>query len=57
MRHSKGLFIDINEGFTQLMGYTRADVMGKTSLSLNVWKNPEDRQRLIGGLVADGFPA
>jgi sensor histidine kinase regulating citrate/malate metabolism len=29
------MFIDINEGFTSLTEYTREDVIGKTSLSLN----------------------
>jgi len=54
-RAADGLFIDINEGFTKLTGYTREDVTGKTSLSLNLWKNPEDRQRLIDGLSESGF--
>ena len=53
-RVSDGKFIDINEGFTELTGYTREDVMGKSSLDINIWKHPEDRQRLIEGLMKKG---
>ncbi len=49
-RLSDGLFIEINEGFTSLTGYTVEDVSGKTSLELNVWANPADRTRLVQGL-------
>jgi len=54
-RASDGLYMDINEGFTNTIGYTREDVIGKTSLSLNIWKNPEDRKRLIDGLSKTGY--
>ncbi len=54
-RLEDGLYLDINEGFTQIMGYERNDVIGKTSLSLNIWKNPEDRKKMIEGLGAKGF--
>lgn len=54
-RAADGLFIDINEGFTKLTGYTREDVAGDTSLSLNIWKDPADRQRLVDSLNKSGF--
>ena len=53
-RASDGLYLDINEGFTQIMGYDRADVVGKTSLELDIWSDPQDRARLVAGLAADG---
>ncbi len=53
-RLKDGTYIDINDGFTDLMGYTRQDVIGKTSLSLNIWKDPEDRNRLVEGLIKTG---
>ncbi|MBN1177883.1 MAG: PAS domain S-box protein [Anaerolineae bacterium] len=49
-----GLYVDINEGFTALTGYTRADVIGRTSLEINIWANPEDRARLVAGLREHG---
>jgi PAS domain S-box-containing protein len=49
-RLEDGVYLDINEGFTKIMGYAPQDVLGKSSLELNIWANPEDRQRLIAGL-------
>jgi len=54
-RLSDGMYIDINQGFTGLTGYTREDVTGKTSADINIWKNPEDRKRLVEGLLKTGF--
>lgn len=42
-----GSYIDINEGFTELTGYTREDLLEKPSLHINIWKNPQDRKRLV----------
>ncbi|MFO8048437.1 MAG: PAS domain S-box protein, partial [Desulfosudaceae bacterium] len=54
-RLEDGLYIDINQGFTRLTGYTREDVIGKTSLDINIWHDPADRQELIRGLRQNGF--
>ena len=54
-RVEDGHYIDINEGFTKITGYSRADVIGKSSLELNIWKHPEDRQRLLEGLRRSGY--
>jgi PAS domain S-box-containing protein len=53
-RLSDGMYLDINEGFTKISGYTREEVLGSTSISLNTWKNPEDRKRLVDGLKKTG---
>ena len=54
-RLEDGMYVDINEGFTRLTGFTREDVIGKTSLSLDIWNDPEDRQKLVDGLREKGF--
>lgn len=54
-RAADGLYIDINEGFTKVLGYSREDVIGKTSVSLNIWHNQEDREKLIKGLKEKGY--
>ena len=54
-RLEDGVYIDINDGFTTLMGYTRQDVLGKSSLALNIWANPQDRQTLVEGLKRHGI--
>ncbi|MBF0390587.1 MAG: PAS domain S-box protein, partial [Desulfamplus sp.] len=54
-RLEDGCYIDINAGFTKIMGYTREDAIGKTSLELSIWKNPEDRSRLVDCLKKNGY--
>ncbi|MBN2715244.1 MAG: PAS domain S-box protein [Deltaproteobacteria bacterium] len=54
-RAADGVYIDINDGFTELTGYTRADVIGKSSLEINIWNNVEDRNRLVAGLRTQGY--
>ena len=53
-RVEDGRYHDINEGFTALMGYTREDVLGKSSVELGIWHNPEDRRLLLHELKAHG---
>jgi PAS domain S-box-containing protein len=54
-RVSDGRYLDINEGFTEIMGYTREDVIGKSSLELNIWYDPKDRERLVTALKCARF--
>jgi diguanylate cyclase (GGDEF)-like protein/PAS domain S-box-containing protein len=54
-RLTDGYLVDINEGFTALIGYSRAEVIGKSTLDVNFWKNPEDRQKLVLVLSEKGF--
>lgn len=55
-RLSDGVYIDINEGFTRITGYTREDVIGRSSLpgDLGIWVRAEDRQRLVASLREKG---
>ncbi|MHB8054062.1 MAG: PAS domain S-box protein [Candidatus Aminicenantales bacterium] len=54
-RLSDGMYISINKGFTQTMGYADEDVAGRTSAELNIWAEPDDRRRLVEGLRAKGY--
>ena len=38
-----GYYIDVNESFLSVSGYTRKEVIGLTSLELNIWETPEKR--------------
>ena len=49
-----GTYVDINYGFTSMMGYSKDEIIGSSSLEKNIWVNPEDRQKLIAGLQQDG---
>ena len=53
-RLKDGLYIDVNDGFTQLTGFTRADVAGKTSLAIDIWHDPADRDKLVRQLQQTG---
>jgi len=50
-----GTYLEINEGFTQLTGYTREDAIGKTSGDIKIWDIPEDREKLLESLQKDGY--
>lgn len=54
-RLDDGKYIDINRGFTNLTGYSWADVRGKTSLQLSIWHNADDRNTFIERLLKNGF--
>ncbi len=54
-RLSDGNYLEINHGFTRIMGYTPDDIVGTSSLDLNIWKNLKDRKVLIDQLLKNGF--
>lgn len=54
-RLSDGCMVEINEGFTDMTGFTRDDVIGRPTVEMNVWKNPSDRQKLTALLIERGF--
>lgn len=37
------------------MGYTSEDVIGKTTIALNIWKNPDNRKHLVDELSKKGY--
>lgn len=53
-RLSDGLYVDINDGFTELTGFTANEVIGKTSEEINIWVNLSDREQLVKGLRETG---
>lgn len=53
-RLDDGMYVDINAGFTELSGYTREDVQGKTTIELNIWHDLKDRETLVAALRATG---
>lgn len=54
-RLESGKYLDINEGFTNLTGYSREDVIGKTSQEINIWNDLKDIDRLVAGVKKDGI--
>jgi len=54
-RVEDGVYVEINEAFTRLLGYPAEDVIGSSSLELDIWSNSNDRDQLISGLKKTGL--
>lgn len=54
-RLKDGLILKVNDGFEHLSGFSADEVIGKTTLDLNIWDNPADRQKLITLLADSGY--
>ncbi|MDX9848230.1 MAG: PAS domain S-box protein [Tenuifilaceae bacterium] len=50
-----GLFIDVNDKWVQLIGYSRDEHIGQTSEDLNYWFDKDDRLKIIRKLKENGF--
>jgi len=46
-RMDDGRYVECNKAFLDLTGYERNEVIGKSSLELNIWVDPRDRERLF----------
>lgn len=53
-RLNDGMYVLINSGFTKITGYTEAEIIGKTSVELNIWGDSSERQKLIKELSENG---
>jgi two-component system cell cycle sensor histidine kinase/response regulator CckA len=49
-----GVFVEINDGFTNITGHKKDDVVGKSSVEINVWANSYDRTRFVRELAKRG---
>jgi PAS domain S-box-containing protein len=47
----EGRYIDINESFVSVSGYGREELIGRTSVELNIWPNQDARQQLVDRLI------
>ena len=54
-RLSDGTYLEVNEGYTAITGYLPEEVVGKTSLELDTWNNPQDRVQLLRDLHENGI--
>jgi len=53
-RLADGKVSDANPTFLRMFGYTHEEVIGRTTLELNVWAHPEDRDRMFKLLREQG---
>lgn len=51
-RLTDGRFLEVNDAFTVISGYTRDEALAGSSLSLNLWVDPAERQRAVSTLLS-----
>ena len=53
---NEGRYLDVNESFLQMSGYTRDEVIYDTSINLNIFETPQHRMSLlVEPLLRDGL--
>ncbi|PKA03050.1 PAS domain S-box protein, partial [Leptospira ellisii] len=48
-----GRYIEVNDSFLTMFGYTREETIGKTSLELNIWLDPKTRTDYLERLKSE----
>ena len=46
-RVADGRLLDVNDAFSEIAGYTREEALESSSILLGLWKNEEDRKRVV----------
>lgn len=50
-----GRYVDVNESFLRIVGYSREELLGRSSLNeLPIWQSSEDRRMMLSQLQAEG---
>jgi diguanylate cyclase (GGDEF)-like protein/PAS domain S-box-containing protein len=52
-RLQDGRFVEINDGFCRLTGYSRQEALNSSTTALNMWANPRERGRFVAALRAE----
>jgi two-component system, cell cycle sensor histidine kinase and response regulator CckA len=52
---AEGKFLNVNDSFLRLFGFSREEMIGRTTTELGIWRSPEDRGRLLEDLETNGF--
>jgi len=49
-----GRYVDVNAGFEKTSGYKREEVIGRTSVELDLWLDPSERERFRQQMLESG---
>jgi PAS domain S-box-containing protein len=50
-----GCFIDVNDQWVKMLGYSREEQIGRTSKAVGIWADPNERDRIVQLLQDNGF--
>ena len=42
-----GLYVDVNEQYERVLGYTREEALGRRAVDLGIWEKPEQRAEIV----------
>jgi PAS domain S-box-containing protein len=51
---AEGRYLDVNDAFLKILGYTRGDVIGRTASGLSFWAQPAEREQMLKLLDDNG---
>jgi PAS domain S-box-containing protein len=51
---SEGRYIEVNESYTRISGYTREEVLGRKTTEINTWVEPGDRDKILKKIMQQG---
>src|SRR5262249_14342188 len=49
-----GRYVDVNDSFLAISGYRREEVIGHTSLELQIWESSEQREHIVNRIKSFG---
>ena len=49
-----GLFIDVNKKWLEMLGYSKEELIGQTSVAKGIWENPKERERMLAEFSSKG---
>lgn len=50
-----GTYLDVSPGYSKISGYTRDELVGRSSLEIGSWAEPDERTRLVQQLQDEGI--
>ncbi|MBL0179062.1 MAG: response regulator [Gemmatimonadetes bacterium] len=53
-RFADGVLLEVNEGFVELTGRSRDEVLGRSAVELKLWPTPADREAMVRAISRDG---
>jgi len=54
LRLRDGIYLDVNEAFEKVTGFSRLEVLGKTSMDIGIYADPNQRYELDGEFLRTG---